>query len=92
MLNNISLTAANIWNEYLQAQSSERHYIMCGIELRLQYVGKVALIRNALYGGKVIKRDFWFHLCYCIDFLGFHSCKADHDVWMCKDLKPNGNK
>eukprot|EP00957_Ditylum_brightwellii_P138405 10549341-Ditylum_brightwellii.AAC.1 len=33
------------------AQSSQRHYIVCGAEFGLEIVGKQALIRRALYGG-----------------------------------------
>ncbi len=49
-------------NAYLQAPSSEKHFIVCGPEFGTDNVGRVALIRRALYGGKVAGRDFWHHL------------------------------
>lgn len=61
-LNDVPVTCADIRNAYLQAPSSEKHYIICGPEFGLENVGKVALIRRALYGGKKVGRDFWEHL------------------------------
>ena len=51
-LNNLDVWAADIQNAYLQAPSSQKHYIVCGAEFGLENVGKQALIRRALYGGK----------------------------------------
>ena len=45
-------------------------------------MGKVALIRRALYGGKSSGADFWRHLRSFMDHLGFQSCKDDPDLWM----------
>ena len=44
----------DIQNAYLQAPSSEKHYIVCGPEFGTENVGRVALIRRALYGGKMV--------------------------------------
>jgi hypothetical protein len=49
--------AADIRNAYLQAPSSNKDYIICGPELRIEREGKVALIHRALYGGKSAGRD-----------------------------------
>ena len=91
-LNELDVTAADIKNAYLQAPSSEKHYIICGEEFGLEHAGKVALIRRALYGGKSAGRDFWEHLRSCMDFLGFISCKADPDVWMRPSTKSDGSE
>jgi hypothetical protein len=53
---------ADIRNAYLQAPSSEKHFIICGPEFGIKNEGRVALIRRALYGGKVAGRDCWHHL------------------------------
>ena len=58
----------------------------------LENVGKVALIKRALYGGKSAGRDFWEHLRNCMEFLGFTSCKADPDVWMRAAVKSDGTE
>lgn len=91
-LNDLDVWAADIKNAYLQAPSSEKHYIICGIEFGLENVGKIALIRRALYGGKSAGRDFWEHLRSCMEFLGFSSCKADPDVWMRAAVKSDGQE
>jgi hypothetical protein len=49
--------AADIRNAYLQEPSSNKDYITCGPELRIEREGKVALIHRALYGGKSAGRD-----------------------------------
>ena len=84
-LNGMDVMAADIRNAYLQAPSSEKHYIICGPEWGLEHQGKRALIKRALYGGKIAGADFWHHLRSCMgDVLGFKSCRADPDVWMRK--------
>ena len=50
--------------------------------LGLENVGKVALIHQALYGGKSAGADFRNHLRSCMRHLDFVSCPADPDVWM----------
>ena len=72
-LNGIGVTACDIRNAYLQAPSSEKHYITCGPEFGLEHVWKIALIRRALYGGKSSGADFWRHLRSCMNHLGFES-------------------
>ena len=89
-LNGIDVMAADIKNAYLQAPSSEKHYVICGREFGLEHVGKVALIRRALYGGKSSGADFWKHLRSCMTHLKFEPCKGDGDVWMRKALKDDG--
>jgi hypothetical protein len=91
-LNEIDLMAADIRNAYLQAPTSQKHYIVCGPEFGIENAGKRALIHRALYGGKTAGRDFRNHLRSCMDFLGFKSCVADPDVWMRESIRANGGK
>ena len=91
-LNGLDITACDIKNAYIQAPSSEKHYIICGPEFGLENVGRVALIRRALYGGKSSGADFWKHLRTCMHHLGFTSCKADSEVWMREAQKDDGTK
>ncbi len=58
----LPVMGADIRNAYLQAPSSEKHFIICGPEFGIKNEGRVALIRRALYGGKVAGRNFWHHL------------------------------
>ena len=89
-LNELPVTAADVQNAYLQAPSSEKHYVICGNEFGAEHFGKKALIRRALYGGKLAGRDFWAHLRSCMKFLGFHSSQGDSDVWMRAATKSSG--
>ena len=91
-LNEIPVNAADIQNAYLQAPSSEKHFIICGDEFGLEHNGKVALIRRALYGGKSSGSDFWKHLRSCMEHLNFSPCKADSEVWMRPAIKADGSE
>ena len=91
-LNDIDICAADILNAYLQAPSSKKHYIICGLEFGLENVGKRAKIVRALYGGKTSGRDFRNHLRSCMDHLEFESCKADPDVWRRPSVKSDGTE
>ena len=91
-LMNLDVMAADIQNAYLQAPSSEKDCIICVTEFGLENLGKVALIKRALYGVKVDGRDFWLHLGSCMDFLGFVSCRGDPDVWRRAATKQNEEK
>ena len=91
-LMSLEVIAADIQNVYLQAPSSEKDYIICGPKFGLENVGKVALIKRALYRGKVAGRDFWHHLRSCMDFLGFVSFQGDPDVWRLSATKKNGER
>ncbi len=54
----LPVLGANIRNAYLQAPSSEKHFIICGLEFGIDNEGCVGLIRRAFYGGKVAGRNF----------------------------------
>ncbi len=58
----LPVIGGDIKNAYLQAPRSEKHFIVCGLEFGTENDGRVALIRRALYGGKVAGREFWHHL------------------------------
>lgn len=90
-LNGLDICAADIKNAYIQAPTSEKHYIICGEEFGV-HQGKVALIKRALYGGKSAGRDYWLHLRSCMEFLGFKSCKADPDVWIREAVRDDGTE
>ena len=89
-LNGIDVWTCDIMNAYLQAPSSEKHYVICGLEFGIENLGKVALIRRALYGGKASGADFWKHLRSYMFHLGFQSCHADPEVWMREAEKDDG--
>ena len=63
---------------------------MCGPEFGIKNKGKVALIKRALYGGKVAGCDFWHHLRDCMRRLGFTSSSGDPDVWFRQSKEATG--
>ena len=83
---------ADIRNAYLQAPTSQKHYVICGPEFGKENVGKVAIMHRAVYGGKPYGRDFRNHLRSCIKFLNFTSCPADPDAWMRPAIKSDESK
>ena len=89
-LNNLKVCGADIQNAYLQAPTSEKHYIICGPEFGLENVGKKALIVRALYGGKSAGADYWRHVRSAMEEMNFQSCKADPDVWIRPGTKSDG--
>ncbi len=66
----LPVIGADTQNAYLQAPSLEKHFIVCRPEFGIENEGRVALIRQALYGGKVAGRNFWHHLCDCMENRG----------------------
>jgi len=89
-LNSLEVFACDIQNAYLQSPSSEKHYIICGIEFGLENVGKRALIIRALYGGKRAGADYWRHVRSAMEEMNFETCKADPDVWFRSSVKEDG--
>jgi hypothetical protein len=50
----LPVIGVDIRNAYLQAPSSEKHYIICGPEFGIENEGCVGIICRALYGGRVV--------------------------------------
>ena len=88
----LPVMAGDIKNAYLQAPTSENHYIVCGPEFGEKNEGRYAKVTRAIYGGRVSGRDFWLHLRKCMDSLGFKSSKADSDVWFRPAKKSDGTE
>ena len=61
-LHGVPVMAADVLNAYLQAPTSEKHFVICGPEFGIENIDKKAIITRDLYGGKVARRDFWHHL------------------------------
>lgn len=92
-LNGLDVYAADIQNAYLTAPSSRKDFIKCGSEFGLENLGRTALIRRAVYGGKSAGRDYRNHLReFMSEQLKFKSCPADPDLWMRPAITPNGEK
>ena len=91
-LHGTEVLAADIKNAYLQAPTSEKHYIVCGEEFGLKHVGKRALIVRVVYEGKATGGNFLHHLRSCMEFLGFKSKGGDPDIWMRPATQEDGTE
>ena len=90
-LNDLDILVGDIQNAYLNAPTNEKVYIICGLEFGSNK-DRPAQIVKALYGLKSSGARFRDHLAASLRDLGFKSCKADADVWMRKNTKPDGFK
>ena len=70
-LSGLAVCEADKQNAYLQAPSSEKHFIIFGAEFGCKNVGKKALIVRALYGGKSAGADYWRHVRKAMHAIGF---------------------
>ena len=48
------------------------------------------MIIRALYGKKRAGTDYWRHVQYAMDEMGFEYCKADPAVWFSSTMKDDG--
>eukprot|EP00957_Ditylum_brightwellii_P069627 5288456-Ditylum_brightwellii.AAC.1 len=80
VLNGLDFWVTDIKNAYLQAPSSQKHYVVYGAEFDLENVGKRALSRRSLYGRRSTGRDFRNYLRACVRHLNFTSCLKDLDL------------
>jgi hypothetical protein len=88
----LPIMAGDIKNAYLQAPTSEKHYIVCGREFGLENMGRKAIITGSIYGGRVSGRDYWLHLRKCMEELGFTHSLGDADVWYRPAVKKDGTE
>ena len=49
----------------------------------------IAVIVRALYGIKSAGAAFRSHLAKCMESLGYWSCKADPEVWLKPEIRPD---
>ena len=91
-LNGLDVCVADIRNAYLRSPTSQKHYIICGPELGMENVGKVAIMHRAVYARKSSGRDFRNHPRSCMQFHNFTSSPADPDVWTRPAIKSDGSK
>ena len=90
-LNDLDVWATDIKSAYLQAPTSEKHFIICGPEFGPDREGRIAIITRALYGGKSAGSDYWKHMRSCMSLLNFTSCRGDPDVWRRPATKSDGS-
>ena len=89
-LNNLQVVSCDIQNTYLAAPCREKFYYIAGAEFGSDQ-GKIYIVRRALYGLKTSGASFRKFLAESFTDMGFRSCtRADPDVWMRPQTKPDG--
>jgi hypothetical protein len=87
-LNDLDIKMADIENAYLTAPITDKVWTVLGPEFG-DDAGKLALIARALYGLKSSGAAFRNHLDECMKHLGWHPCRADRDLWMKDETRPD---
>jgi hypothetical protein len=87
-LNDLAAKMADIENAYLTAPITEKDWTVLDPEFG-DDAGKRALIVRALYGLKSAGAAFRNHLAECMKHLGWNPCRADRDLWMKAETRPD---
>jgi len=91
-LNDLDILSADVQNAYLNAPTKEKVYTTAGLEFGPTNAGRPVLIVRALYGLKSSGARWRDHMANTLREANFVGCKADPDVWMRPNVKPNGDK
>jgi len=65
-------------------------FIICGPEFGMKNKGKVALIKRALYGGKVVISGIISVWLYAANWIHIVKCDPDVDVWFRQSKQATG--
>jgi hypothetical protein len=87
-LNDLDVKMADIENAYLTAPITEKVWTLLGPEFG-DDAGKRALIVRALYGLTSAGIAFRNHLVEFMNHLGWHPFRADRDLWMKAETRPD---
>lgn len=84
--NRLNTLACDIVNTYFEATTKEKIYIITGNEFGFcGHAGKTLVIRKTLYSIRTSGACFHERLSETLHAMGYHSSKADPDLWM-KDM------
>ena len=90
-LNGLDISACDIGNAYLNAETQEKVYFIAGSEWRDKQ-GRVVVIVRALYGLRSSALQWQRHLADNLRYdLGYTPSLADNNVWMKRCYKGNGD-
>ena len=86
-LNDLKVKSGDIQNAYITAPCQEKIWTVLGPEWGAD-AGKKAILVRAAYGLRSSGAAFRNHLASCMRHLGYSNSKADPDLWMRKEVKP----
>ena len=91
-LNDLKVKTADVENAYLTIPVTKKIWCILGSEFG-DDAGKTAIIVRSLYGLKSARAAFRKHLADCMMHLGWQSCRADQDLWLKPEVRPeDGHK
>jgi hypothetical protein len=78
----------DVTNAFVNAYTNEKVYAVAGLEFGEEAVGKIVIIRKALYGLASSAERWHSHFADTLRGLGFTPTRYDNDVW----IRPSENK
>ena len=90
-MNGLDILACDIQNTYLTAQCHEKIWTVAGPEFGSD-IGKIFIIKMALYGLKSSGAEFRSLLVETLHELNYVPSNANQDVYMRPGVKPNVGK
>ena len=79
---NLQCLAGDIGNAYLNAETNEKVYVICGLEFGPEMEGRIAIVRKGLYGLKTSGNRWHAHFANTLHSMGFTPTRYDPDVWL----------
>jgi hypothetical protein len=89
-LNDLEVKVDDVLNAYITAPITEKVWTILGPEFGPD-AGKSALIVRFLYGLKSAGAAFCAHLASFMRQMGYISCKADPELWLKAETRPDDN-
>ena len=89
-LNDLNVVSCDIGNAYLNAECREKLWTIAGSEFGSEE-GSVMIISRALYGLKSSGAAWRSKLAETLRDLEYSSSEADPDVWLKKEVRPDGS-
>ena len=86
-LNDLEVKLGDILNANVHAPITEKVWTTLGLDFGKD-AGKTAVVLKALYGLKSARVAFRSHLAKCMVSSGYESCKADPDLWLKPEIRP----
>jgi hypothetical protein len=74
--------AGDIGNAYLNAETQEKVYVICGKEFGPELEGRIAIVKKGLYGLKTSGNRWHAHFANTLHSMGFIPTRFDPDVWL----------
>jgi len=74
--------AGDVGNAYLNAETKEKVYVVCGKEFGPELEGRLAIVRKGLYGLKTSGNRWHAHFANTLHSMGFSPTRFDPDVWL----------